>query len=240
MQTFLFILSPNTKLNAAPGKTVESCMNDLEINVIKKIQSGDFNAFEQIVDKYKDKALTLGMRILKSREDAEDALQEAFVKTFRAIIDKQFEERSKFSTYFYRIVYNTALDFYKKHKTRNFNLLKIDEPVNIGNDEEKILENFELDIDTNNYETGRVFITEKRTLDNETQEIVNCYLEQIPEKYAAILTLFYINDLSHEEIGQALRLPLGTVKNRIFRAKDKLKEVMLTKLKEEDILELFR
>lgn len=214
-------------------------MYDLEINIIKKIQSGDFNAFEQIVDKYKDKALTLGMRILKNREDAEDALQESFVKTFRAIVDKQFEERSKFSTYFYRIVYNTALDFYKKHKTRNYNLLKIDEPVKIGNDDEKILENFELDIDTNNYETSRVFVTEKRTLDNEAQEIVNRYLEQIPEKYAAILTLFYINDLSHEEIAQTLRLPIGTVKNRIFRAKDKLKQVMLTKFKEEDILELF-
>lgn len=239
MQTFLFILSTNTKIKAASGKTVESCMYDLEINIIKKIQSGDVNAFEQIVDKYKDKALTLGMRILKSREDAEDALQESFVKAFRAIVDKQFEERSKFSTYFYRIVYNTALDFYKKHKTRNYNLLKIDEPVKMGNDDEKILDNFELDIDTNNYETGRVYITEKRTLDNEAQEIVNRYLEQIPEKYAAILTLFYINDLSHEEIAQTLRLPIGTVKNRIFRAKDKLKEVMLTKFKEEEILELF-
>ena len=214
-------------------------MYDLEINIIKKIQGGDINAFEQIVEKYKDKAMTLSMRILKNTEDAEDSLQEAFVKTFKAIADKQFEERSKFSTYFYRIVYNTALDFYKKHKTRNYNLLKIDEPVKIGNDDEMVLENFELDIDTNNYQTARVYITEKRTLDNEAQEIVNCYLEQIPEKYAAILTLFYINDLSHEEIAQTLRLPVGTVKNRIFRAKDKLKEVMLTKFKEEDILGLF-
>src|SRR5437867_3661106 len=148
-------------------------MFDLEVNVIKKIQSGDINAFEQIVEKYKDKALTLSMRILKNAEDAEDALQEAFIKTFRAITDKQFEERSKFSTYFYRIVYNTALDYYKKHKARNYNLLKIDEPVKMGNDDEKILENFELDIDTNNYQTGRIYITEKRTLDNEAQEIVN-------------------------------------------------------------------
>jgi RNA polymerase sigma-70 factor (ECF subfamily) len=235
--TFLFIFNDNIK--AAPRKTVESCMYDLEINIIKKIQSGDANAFEQIVDKFKDKALTLSMRILKNREDAEDSLQEAFVKTFRAITDKQFEERSKFSTYFYRIVYNTALDYYKKHKLRNYNLLKIDEPSRIGNDDEKILDNFELNIDEANYEVSGAFITEKRTLDGEMQLMVDCFLEQIPEKYATILTLFYINDLTHEEIAQTLRLPIGTVKNRIFRAKDKLKEVMLKKNTEEDIMELF-
>jgi RNA polymerase sigma-70 factor (ECF subfamily) len=214
-------------------------MFDLEINIIKKIQSGDFNAFEQIVEKYKDKALTLGIRILKNREDAEDALQEAFVKTFRAIVDRQFEERSKFSTYFYRIVYNTALDYYKKHKTRNYNLLKIDEPVKFGTDDEKTLENFELDIDTVNYHVSSAFVTDKRAIDNHTQEVVNKYLEQIPEKYGTILTMFYVNDLSHEEIAQALRLPLGTVKNRIFRAKDKLKDVLLKRFKEEEIMELF-
>ena len=179
------------------------------------------------------------MRILKNREDAEDSLQEAFVKTFRAITDKQFEERSKFSTYFYRIVYNTALDYYKKHKLRNYNLLKIDEPSRLGNDDEKILDNFELKIDDANYEVSGAFITEKRTLDGEMQLMVDRFLEQIPEKYATILTLFYINDLTHEEIAQTLRLPIGTVKNRIFRAKDKLKEVMLKKHTEEDIMELF-
>lgn len=237
MQTFLFIFNDNIK--AAPRITVESCMYDLEINIIKKIQTGDANAFEQIVDKYKNKALTLSMRILKNREDAEDSLQEAFVKTFRAITDKQFEERSKFSTYFYRIVYNTALDYYKKHKLRNYNVLKIDEPSRIGNDEEKMLNHFEIEIDAANYEVSRAFVTEKRTLDGEIQMMVDRFLEQIPEKYATILTLFYINDLSHEEISQTLRLPIGTVKNRIFRAKDKLKDVMLAKFKEEDIMELF-
>jgi len=213
-------------------------MYDLEINIIKKIQAGDINAFEQIVEKYKNKALTLALRILKNNEDAEDALQEAFVKTFRAIVDKQFEERSKFSTYFYRIVYNTALDFYKKHKARNYNLLKIDQPARMGIDDEKILESFELDINKSGYEVSSAYITDKRTLDGEAHDIVNKFLEQIPEKYGAILTLFYINDLSHEEIAETIKIPLGTVKNRIFRAKEKLKEVMLKKFKHEEILEL--
>ena len=66
---------------------------------------------------------------------------------------------------------------------------------------------------------------------------MNRFLSLIPEKYPVILTLFYINDLSHEEISQALNLPLGTVKNRIFRAKDKLKEIMTQRYSFETIMD---
>ena len=212
-------------------------MNDLDSNIIKKIQAGNINAFEDIVNKYKDKAMTLAMRILKNTEDAEDALQEAFVKTFRAIADKQFEERSKFSTYFYRIVYNTALDFYKKHKTKTYNLLNIDDRTRSDEGELTDIAGFEMEIDRNKYYASRVFDPDRKALDNEIQGIVNKYLEEIPEKYSTILTMFYINDLSHGEIAETLRLPLGTVKNRIFRAKDKLKELMTREYSAEELME---
>jgi RNA polymerase sigma-70 factor (ECF subfamily) len=215
---------------------VESCMNDLELNIIKRIQSGKIDEFEGIVDKYKDKAMTLAMRILKNTEDAEDAIQEAFIKTFRAIVEKQFEERSKFSTYFYRIVYNTAIDFYKKHKSKTYNLINIDSGRTNDDGELTDITAFEMKIDRNNYHTSSVFDTERKALDSEMQELVNRYLEEIPEKYSTILTLFYINDLSHDEIAETLRLPLGTVKNRIFRAKDKLKEVLMRKYTPEEMM----
>jgi len=231
----LFILSENRK--PVSKERIESAMNDLEINLIKRIQSGEVNAFEDIVNKYKDKAMTLAMRILRNDEDAEDAIQEAFIKTFRAIVDKQFEERSKFSTYFYRIVYNTAIDFYKKHKSKTYSLISIDEKRT--NDEGNVTDiaDFELNIDRNKYFMSSAFDVDKKAVENELQEIVNRYLELIPEKYGTILTLFYINDLSHEEISETLKLPLGTVKNRIFRAKDKLKELLTSKYKEEELLE---
>lgn len=212
-------------------------MNDLELNIIKKIQSGDVNSFEDLVNMYKDKAMTLAMRILKNTEDAEDALQEAFIKAFRAIADKQFEERAKFSTYFYRIVYNTAVDFYKKHKSKTYNLINIDEGTRNDEGEVTDISNFEMKIDRNKYYMSGVFETERKALDGELQEVVNRYLEEIPEKYSTILTLFYINDLSHEEIAETLKLPLGTVKNRIFRAKDKLKELLTGQYTEEELLE---
>jgi RNA polymerase sigma-70 factor (ECF subfamily) len=213
-------------------------MNDLELNIIKKIQAGKIDEFEEIVSRYKDKAMTLAMRILKNTEDAEDALQEAFIKTFRAIADKQFEERSKFSTYFYRIVYNTALDFYKKHKAKTYNLINIDDTRKNDDGEVTDIAAFEMNIDRGKYYMSGNNETDRKALDNDMQEIVNKYLEEIPEKYSTILTLFYINDLSHEEIAGTLKLPLGTVKNRIFRAKDKLKEVLMSRYSETEILEL--
>jgi RNA polymerase sigma-70 factor (ECF subfamily) len=94
-----------------------------------------------------------------------------------------------------------------------------------------------MEIDRNKYYTSSVFETDKRALDNELQGIINKYLEEIPDKYSTILTLFYINDLSHEEIAETLKLPLGTVKNRIFRAKDKLKELLTDKYSAEELME---
>ena len=232
----MFIFSENKK--PVSKQQVESCMNDLELNIIKKIQSGNIEEFSEIVNRYKEKAMTLAMRILKNTEDAEDALQEAFIKTFRAISDKQFEERSKFSTYFYRIVYNTAIDFYKKHRSKTFNLINFDSSRTNDEGEATGIENFEMNIDSSGYSQSSVFDTEKRTLDGDMQQLVNRYLEEIPEKYSTILTLFYINDLSHEEIAETLKLPLGTVKNRIFRAKDKLKEILVKRYSEEEILEM--
>lgn len=232
----MFIFSEN-KIAVQREKS-ESCMYDLELNIIKRIKSGDVNSFEQIVEKYKDKALTLSMRILKNKEDAEDSLQEAFIKTFRAIAENQFEERAKFSTYFYRIVYNTAIDNYKKLKSKTYNLLRIDESSSSQSDAETgDITNFEMKVDAVKYDLGSGYRTDKKALDNEVQVFVNRYLAEIPEKYSVILTLFFLNDLSHEEISEMLNLPLGTVKNRIFRAKDKLKDIMMKNYPVEEILQ---
>lgn len=237
---FLFIFNENyaRSLNSAEESKKESCMNELEINIIRRIRNGDINAFEQIMDKYKTKAMSLTFRILKQTEDAEDALQEAFIKTFRAIMEDKFEQRSKFSTYFYRIVYNTAIDHYKKYQAKNYQLLNIvNDNYNDENTDSGDLNNFELKIDSVKYDIKDIFHIDKTVTENEIQKIISTYLNKLPEKYSVILNLFFINDLSHEEISEMLNLPIGTVKNRIFRAKEKLKEILLSNYKLEDILQ---
>ena len=223
-----------TRRKPVTGMKTESCMNDLESNILTKIRRGDINEFEHIVNKYKDKAFTLTMRILKNTEDAEDSLQEAFIKTFRAIVDNRFEERAKFSTYLYRIVYNTALDFYKRHKSRNYNMISMDSGFGQENDDGDDFRGLESQINEGKYGSQRG--TDAQVMEGEIQDFVNRFLAAIPEKYSLILTLFYMDDLSHDEIADVLKLPIGTVKNRIFRAKEKLKEIMVSRYSEETIM----
>ncbi len=206
--------------------------------IIESIKKGDTAAFKTIADELKDKAFSLTMKILKNKEESEDSLQEAFMKLYRSITGNQFEERAKLSTYFYSIVYNTAVDNYKKLKSRRFSIVSIDvEDSNFVEGDDLLKKYYETEIDSNVYEERHEISTDKKFSKNEVETIIQNYISAIPEQYSVILTMFYINDLSHDEISDILRLPIGTVKNRIFRAKAKLKEIILKKYSENEILQ---
>ncbi len=202
---------------------------DISKDIIASLRSGDTSAFENIVREFSGKAFSLTCRILSDREEAEDSLQEAFMKLYRAITAGEFQERSKLSTYFYTVVYNTAVDHYKRLKQKRFNIISID-------------------VEGDNYEEGddlavkideylAVNDTERSAGENEISAIVKNFINSLPQQYSVILTMFYINDLSHEEMSVILKLPIGTVKNRIFRAKAKLKELILRKYSEQELLQ---
>ena len=196
--------------------------------LISKIQHGDINAFSDFVDDLKDKSFSLTLGILKNTEEAEDSLQEAFIKTYRAIVENKFKGDSKLSTYFYTIVYNTAVDSFKKSRRKNFSMISIDvEDVSFK-------EGDELTVSPDSLISDESF--DKKISDNEIQSIVKNYLNKIPVQYSLILILFYVDGLSHEEISNLLGLPVGTVKNRLFRAKEKIKEIILSKIPEHEIL----
>ena len=206
--------------------------------IIENIKKGDTSSFGIIADELKDKAFSLIMKILKNKEEAEDTLQEAFMKLYRAITGNQFEERSKLSTYFYSIVYNTAIDNYKKLKSQRFSIVSIDvEDSNFEEGDDLLKKYYEQDIEKNVYEERHEISTDKKLSVDEIKHIIQKYINNIPVQYSVILTMFYINDLSHEEISDILKLPIGTVKNRIFRAKAKLKEIILKRYSEEEILQ---
>lgn len=206
--------------------------------IIDNIRKGDSSSFKLIVDELKDKAFSLTIKILKNKEESEDSLQEAFMRLYRAIIGNQFEERSKISTYFYSIVYNTAIDNYKKLKSKRFSIVSIDvEDSNFEEGDDLLKKYYEKEIERGIYEERHEMSSEKKLNEYEIQNIISNYIYSIPEQYSVILTMFFINDLSHEEISDILKLPIGTVKNRIFRAKAKLKEIILKKYSEEEILQ---
>lgn len=204
--------------------------------IIERLVSGDESSFRDFVEEFKDKAMSLTVKILKNSDEAEDSLQEAFIKFYRALIQNQFQGKSKPSTYFYTIVYNTALDHYKRLKRTSFSMISID--VNDSNFKEgdELISRFnQREIDRNILPEDRSINTDKVISSAEIQNIVNSYIEHLPEQYSVILNMFYINELSHNEICDILELPLGTVKNRIFRAKEKIRELILKTYSEEEI-----
>lgn len=212
---------------------------EVNLDIIKRIQNGESQLFSEIANAYKDKAFSLTMKILKNREEAEDSLQDAFMKLYRAIMNGNYEAKSKFSTYFYSIVYNSAVDLYRKYNVRSFNITSIEINDSNYSEGDELSFNFESKIDTNEVNTND-YSTEKKVSDTEIKNIINRYINAIPEQYSVILNMFFLNDLSHEEISVILKIPVGTVKNRIFRAKEKMKELLFRHFNKEELLEYIK
>lgn len=213
----------------------------MEVNsdIVKRIQNGESQLFSEIANAYKDKAFSLTMKILKNREEAEDSLQDAFMKLYRAIMNGNYEAKSKFSTYFYSIVYNSAVDLYRKYNVRSFNVTSIEINDSNYSEGDELSFNFETKIDKNEVNTAE-YSTDKRVTESEIKNIINQYINAIPEQYSVILNMFFLNDLSHEEISGILKIPVGTVKNRIFRAKEKMKELLFRHFNKEELLEYIK
>lgn len=214
-------------------------MAEVTYEIIKRIQKGETQLFAEIVDEYKDKAFSLTMKILKNREEAEDALQDAFMKLYRAIVNGSYEAKSKFSTYFYTIVYNSAVDLYRKYNLKNFNITSIEINDTHYNEGDELKINLETRTDKTAINTDD-FSTEKTVTESEVSMIINRYINEIPEQYSVILNMFFLNGLSHEEISQILKIPVGTVKNRIFRAKEKMKDLLFRHFNKEELLEYIK
>lgn len=189
----------------------------------KELKSRKFEQFNYLVEHLKDSALALAYRIIKNRQDAEDIVQESFVKLYSALLNKEFNASASINTYFYRLVYNTSIDHYRKLFKKRLNILSID-------------------INTSHYEDGNELHfklpIEEIGLDNfDLNEIVKKYLDSLPPQYSIVLTMHYVNELKYEEISEILEIPIGTVKNRLFRAREKLKVILSKHFSKNELLE---
>jgi RNA polymerase sigma-70 factor (ECF subfamily) len=186
-------------------------MSDIDREIVHHVLDGDVRAFGLLVDRHKAKAMTLAMRILKNREDAEEALQDAFVRVYRAL--SSFEWKSSFSTWLYRIVYNTcATATGKRNGKYHLSLDVMDEDgpqVEIESDELQ---------------------PDMRMESDEFSQIVCEEVKKLPFAYGSTFTLFTIQDMSYEEIVQVTGLPLGTVKARLFRARTMLRKAIVKRM----------
>ncbi|WP_422355685.1 RNA polymerase sigma factor [Roseivirga pacifica] len=168
--------------------------------IIAKVKQGDMVAFNALIDEYKAMAFTLSLRLLKNREDAEEATQDAFVKAYKNI--GQFEGKSKFSTWLYTIVYHTALTQMRKRKL---------ETTDISNE---LIENSGVFS-----ESGKEWQRLQRV---ERSNYIQQALDRLLEDDQVAITLFYLNENSLAEISEITGWEMSNVKVRLHRARKRL------------------
>lgn len=170
---------------------------------IAQIRSGNANAYAALVSKYKDMTFTLALRMVGNREDAEEVAQDTFVKAYKAL--DSFKGTSKFSTWLYRIVYNTSLDYIKKQKR-----VVLSEHIDEVNE-----------ADIGSMQNALTYIEEK-----EKKEMIEKALLQVPEDERVLLTLFYFEELSLKEISEIVNISYDNVKIKLYRSRKKLFHIL--------------
>lgn len=188
---------------AEPGANRKPGSGASDLALIKRVQQGDRSAFDLLVVKYQHKILKLVMRYVRDPSEAMDVAQEAFLKAYRAA--PSFRGDSAFYTWLYRIAINTAKNYLVAAGRRPAHYdLDLQDP-----------EQFEAfsklrDLDT----------PEGLALTEEIREAVNSAINDLPEDLRTAILLREIDGMSYEEIAQTMECPVGTVRSRIFRARE--------------------
>ena len=185
-------------------------MSDREIDrqLVARAQQGDQQAFNLLVVKYQRKLSRLLSRFIRDQAEVEDVTQEAFIKAYRAL--PAFRGDSAFYTWLYRIGINTAKNYLMALGRRAPTSTEVEAEDAEGFEEGEQLR----DINT----------PESVLLSNEIAETVNSTIDQLPEELRQAIQMREIEGMSYEEIAQAMNCPIGTVRSRIFRAREAIAE----------------
>jgi len=183
-----------------------------EKKLVSLIKKGDMLAFKELVKQYEKLVLYMVVKLIDDKEDIEDICQEVFIKVYRSI--GKFKYESKLSTWIAQIAYRTAINHKKKffrHTDKHQDLQSIENLKGVENNPENVYAK------------------------KETHVYVHELIKKLPEQYRIVLTLYHINEFSYQEIEEITKMPEGTVKNYLFRARKLLKEQLEVYLKGETV-----
>ena len=192
------------------NKNWERGMGDREVDqqLVERAQRGDKHAYELLVTKYQRRLARLISRFVRDASEVEDVTQEAFIKAYRAL--PTFRGESAFYTWLYRIGINTAKNYLLALKRRAPTSTQFDVDEAEGFEDAGLLQ--------------EVSTPENELMSKQVVDVVNSSLQQLPDDLRTALTLREIEGLSYEEIADVMNCPIGTVRSRIFRAREAIAE----------------
>lgn len=185
-------------------------MSATDQEIVEQVLAGEQHLFSGLVERYQGPIVNYVYRMLGNYDDAVDLSQDIFLKSYAAL--ESYRPRFPFSAWLYRIARNAAIDELRR---RRFSTVSLDEPVST--------EEGEVTREIDSGEPG----PESTFLETEFRGRIEDAVARLPEKYREPLVLRHAGDLSYEEIAEALELPLGTVKTRIFRAREALRSTLV-------------
>jgi RNA polymerase sigma-70 factor (ECF subfamily) len=188
---------------------MQSKLSDTDL--IEQTLAGDQSAYADLVKRHQRFVFTLAMRFAKNREDAEEIAQDCFIKAYRSL--ESFQRQSKFTTWLYSIVYTTAMTTLRKKRVATDSIDDEDTFIQIENK-------------TSGYDENNV--------ENKSRSFyLSQAIDQLLPDDATIITLFYKGEQSLEEIAQTMGMEASTIKVKLFRARQRLKEKLERNLKHE-------
>ena len=198
-------MSQNLQTLSVGSSEMDNPFKLTDEKLIARFQDGDVNAYNELVNRYKDKLLNFVFRYFNNREQAEDVVQETMIKLYTHA--SYYKNIAKFSTWIYTIAKNNALTELRKNKRKKTDSLWTNEgkPIDIEMKDESL----------------------EKTVHNQIAvEELNKYLDEIPENFRVAVVLRDFQELSYEEISKILEIPIGTIKSRINRGRIQLSEKM--------------
>ncbi|MEM9996570.1 MAG: sigma-70 family RNA polymerase sigma factor [Bacteroidota bacterium] len=190
---------------ARPSDTAPSASSEQDRALVTQALGGDQRAYETLVGKYQGALRRHVGRMVRNQREVEDLVQEAFIKAFSSLAS--YSPSFAFSTWLYKIATNHTIDYLRKKKLPTFS---IDKPIQAKDGEVR----YEL--------PDQTYRPDQHVVQDQRRELIEAAIEQLPEKYHRVIVMRHQQELSYEEIAEALDLPLGTVKAHIFRARAQL------------------
>jgi RNA polymerase sigma-70 factor (ECF subfamily) len=206
---YFYFLSVTTDTNMSSKSQMTTNKDQYYIT---QVLEGNTNAFGVLVDQYKDLVFTLALRMLKNREEAEEVSQDTFIKVYKSL--KNFKGDSKFSTWIYKVTYNTCLDRLKKNKRQQ-------QEVSIDEFTEKHVKTIDNALE--------IMVEAERL-----QAIQDC-INLLPSEDGFLLTLYYFEDQSLAEISKIVGISANHVKVKLYRSRQKLASILKERLEPETI-----